>query len=159
MSIHQDKLPSSSWNCALWRVEENRACYTHLLHLSELLYAPTIIIYLPLQKTCSIWLHYISEKPNVTLSCSSSTTLNEGDNFTCACRGKGGNPPANVTWYKDGVQIGGTGNEEQTLTLRNVDGTDSGTYKCVAQSHTLAEEKLVEVKVRLNCKYCCILYM
>ena len=35
--------------------------------------------------------------------------------------GKGGNPPANVTWYdKNGVQIGGTGKEEQTLTRSNV---------------------------------------
>ena len=108
----------------------------------------------------SIWLHYISEKPTVTLSCPSPVTVNEGDDFTCVCRGEGGNPPANVTWYKDGDPIGGTGNEEQTLTLRNVDGTaDTGTYKCVAQSHTLAEEKLVEVKVRQNCKYCCILYI
>ena len=95
----------------------------------------------------------------MTLSCSSPITVNESGDFICVCRSEGGNPPANVTWYKDGVQIGGTGNEEQTLTLRNVDGTDSGTYKCVAQSHTLAEEKLVEVKVRLNCKYFCILYI
>ena len=90
----------------------------------------------------------------MTLSCFSSTTLNEGDNFICVCRGEGGNPPANVTWYKDGVQIGGTEIEEQTLTLSNVDETDSGTYKCMAQSHINAtDEKSIEVKLRLNCKY------
>ena len=91
----------------------------------------------------------------MTLSCSSPITLYEGDNFTCVCRGEGGNPPANVTWYdKDGVQIGGTGKEEQTLTRSNVRRTVSGTYKCVATSHTLTDE-LVEVKVILDCKYCC----
>jgi hypothetical protein len=90
----------------------------------------------------------------VTLSCWSPITVNEGDNFTCVCRGEGGNPPANVAWDKDGVQIGGTGKEEQTLTRSNVRRTVSGTYKCVATSHTLTDE-LVEVKVILDCKYCC----
>jgi hypothetical protein len=102
----------------------------------------------------------------VTLSCSSPIIVNEGDDVTCVCRGEGGNPPANVAWYKDGVQIGGTGIEEQTLTLSNVDGTDNGTYKCMAQSHINAiDEKSIEVKVRLDCKYylqherpCCIGY-
>ena len=88
----------------------------------------------------------------MTLSCSSPITVNEGDDVTCVCRGEGGNPPANVTWYKDGVQIGGTGKEEQTLTLSNVNGTDSGTYKCMAESHINAtDEKSIEL--RLNCKY------
>jgi hypothetical protein len=91
----------------------------------------------------------------VTFSCSSPETVNEGDDFKCACRGEGGNPPADVTWYtKDGVQIGETGKEEQTLTLNNVNGTDNGTYKCVAQSHINAtDEKSIEIIVKLNCKY------
>ena len=94
-------------------------------------------------------------QPNVTFSCSSPETVNEGDDFKCACRGEGGNPPADVTWYtKDGVQIGETGKEEQTLTLNNVNGTDNGTYKCVAQSHINAtDEKSIEIIVKLNCKY------
>ncbi|CAB4029026.1 opioid-binding cell adhesion molecule isoform X4 [Paramuricea clavata] len=92
--------------------------------------------------------HYISENPTVTLSCSSPVTVNEGDNVTCICRGKGGNPSANVTWYdKGGVQIVGTGKEEQTLTLSNVVNTASGTYKCVAKSHTLTDEKSIEIIV------------
>ena len=58
---------------------------------------------------------------HVTINCSSAVIVNEGDDFTCVYGGKGGNPPANVTWYdKDGVQIGGTGKEEQTLTRSNV---------------------------------------
>jgi hypothetical protein len=93
-----------------------------------------------------MYINFISVAPTVTINCSSSITLYEGDNFTCVCRGEGGNPPADVTWYKDGVQIGGTGKEEQTLTLSNVDGTDTGTYKCVAQSYTHAtpDEKSIE---------------
>ena len=90
----------------------------------------------------------------MTLSCSNPIIVNEGDNFTCVCRGKGGNPPADITWYKDGVQIGRTGKEEQTLTVRNVNGADTGTYKCVAQSYINAtNETSIEIIVKLNCKY------
>jgi hypothetical protein len=81
------------------------------------------------------------------LSSSSSIIVNEGDNFTCVCRGEGGNLPANVTWYKDDIQIGGTGKEEQTLTLSNVVRTASGTYKCVAKIHTLMNGKSIEIIV------------
>ena len=81
------------------------------------------------------------------MSSSSSIIVNEGDNFTCVCRDEGGNLPANVTWYKDGVQIGGTGIEEQTLALSNVDKTASGTYKCVAKIHTLIDGKSIEIIV------------
>ena len=83
----------------------------------------------------------------MTFNCSSYITLNEGDNFTCVCRGEGGNPPADVTWFKDGVQIGETGKEEQRLTLSNVSKIASGIYKCVAQSYTLTSKKSVEIIV------------
>jgi hypothetical protein len=73
--------------------------------------------------------------PTVTLNCSSSITQNEGDNVTCVCRGEGGNPPANVTWYKDGVQIGGTKQEINTLTLKNGNETDGEIYTCLARSY------------------------
>ena len=66
------------------------------------------------------------------------------------CRGEGGNPPANVTWYKDGVQFGETENEEKTLTLSNVNGTASGLYKCVARSHSLMDER--SIKIVVYCK-------
>jgi hypothetical protein len=102
--------------------------------------------------SCS-WFHYISEKPTVTV-CSGPVILNEGDNFTCECQGLDGNPPANVTWYKDGKQIGKTGTEKQILTLTKVDETDSATYKCMAESYSNAmyrDEKSIRVDVK--CKY------
>ena len=91
--------------------------------------------------------HYISEKPTVTFSCLSLNKVNEGGNFTCVCKGIGGNPPANVTWFKDDVQIVGPGKEKQTLTFSNIGRTASGKYKCVAQSHTLTDEKAIEIIV------------
>ncbi len=83
----------------------------------------------------------------MTLNCSSRIAVNEGDNFTCLCRGAAGNPPADVIWYKDGAQIGGTGREQQTLTLSNIDKTAGGSYKCTAKSHTLTDEKSIEIIV------------
>ena len=77
--------------------------------------------------------------------------MNEGDDFSCECRGERGNPLANVTWYKDDEQIVGTGRVNRTFNLVKVDNTASGTYKCVAQSHTLLEEQ--SVKLIVYCKY------
>ena len=90
-------------------------------------------------------------QPTVTI-CSRTITINEGDYVTCLCKGEGGNPPANVSWFKDDVRIGETGTEEQVLTLSNVNKTASGWYKCVAKSYNLSDETSLEVIV--NCKYC-----
>ena len=99
-------------------------------------------------------LNYFSVKPTVTLGCSSPISVNEGDDVVCECRGQGGNPPADVTWFKDNIKIGRTGKEEQVLALSNVDGKNDGTYTCAAQSHVdSTDRKSVEVKVKLNCKY------
>jgi hypothetical protein len=72
----------------------------------------------------------------------------------------GGNPPADVTWYKDGVQTGGTKKENNTLTLKNVDETASGIYTCLARSYPDPEyEDNETIVVRVNCKYYIILYI
>ena len=108
-----------------------------------------------LKRTCII-LFYISEKPTVTFSCSSPITVIEGYDVTCVCRGEGGRPPANITWYKDGVQIGETKKENNTLTLNNVNGTHNGTYKCEAQSYIgdeYVDAAYIDVVVKTKCKY------
>ena len=83
----------------------------------------------------------------MTFNCSSPITVYEGDDVTCVCRGHGGNPPADVTWYKNKRKISETGKEGKTLTLNNVVRTASGTYKCVAQSHNVTDDKLIEIIV------------
>ncbi|XP_028413744.1 titin-like [Dendronephthya gigantea] len=93
---------------------------------------------------------FVAEKPTVTLNCSSPVTLNEGDNFTCLCRGEGGNPPANVTWFKNGVKITDVGIERQTLNISNISRTDNATYKCEATSYphqNYTDEKSCQVIV------------
>ena len=81
--------------------------------------------------------------------------VNEGDYVSCACQGQGGNPPADVTWYKDNRKIGKTGKEEKTLSLTNVTNEkDDGSYKCVAQSYPneMFQDE-VKVEVIVNCRY------
>ena len=93
-------------------------------------------------------------KPNAT-ACSSPILVNEGDNVSCTCQGHGGNPPADVTWYKDNHIIGETRKEEKALTLTNVTHEkDHGSYKCVAQSYPnemFQDEVIIDMSV--NCKY------
>ena len=88
---------------------------------------------------------YFSEKPNVTINCSTPVTVNVGDDVTCLCEGKGGYPPADVTWYKNEIQIGNTKKKENVLTLSNINKTDSGTYVCVGKSHYLIDKSSIEV--------------
>ena len=83
----------------------------------------------------------------MTINCSSPGKIGEGGNLTCVCRGEGGNPPANVTWYKNGKRIDNTSYVENTLSLNDVNEKDNGTYKCVAQSYTLKDEKSIKVDV------------
>ncbi|CAB4017815.1 B-cell receptor CD22-like isoform X1, partial [Paramuricea clavata] len=94
----------------------------------------------------------VIEKPNVTINCPSPITVNESDAFTCVCRGGGGNPPAILTWYKDGEQTGNASYGENSLTRTSVTKDDIGTYKCVARRYNLTDEKTIEVKARLNFK-------
>ena len=87
------------------------------------------------------------------VNCSRTMTVNETDDVTCLCEGKGGKPPANVTWYdENGKNISATGNESQVLILRNVSKTDRGTYTCVAKSYETAENK-TQIKLYVKCEY------
>jgi hypothetical protein len=82
--------------------------------------------------------------------------VNEGDDVICLCRGEDGNPPANVTWSKDDVQIGGIRTENKTLILNNLNETNGGIYKCKAQSYDhpdYIDEKNITLVVKPKCKY------
>ena len=87
----------------------------------------------------------------MTVNCASLTAVNQNDNFTCECKGIDGNPPADVTWYKDDRTIV-TGKEQAMLLLRNVDKDDNGTYRCEAKSHERARHETT-IELIVNCKY------
>ena len=90
---------------------------------------------------------FVSEKPNVTVNCSSLITVSIGDDVACLCEGKGGYPPADVTWYKNDVQIGDMEKEQNVLTLNDFSRADSGTYLCIGKSHTFTKVNSIEVLV------------
>ena len=87
-----------------------------------------------------IILLYILVTPKIALNCSSPTTVNQADYFACECKRTDGNPPADVTWFKDNTRIV-TGKDVANLVLSNVDKDDSGTYRCVAKSHKKAKNE------------------
>ena len=90
----------------------------------------------------------------MTINCSSPITVDENRDLICLCKGENGNPPADVIWYdKNGNSIGQNETEQKILVLRNVTEADREIYTCKAQSYTLMDEKSIEVKVLLNCKY------
>ncbi|XP_046858807.1 neural cell adhesion molecule 1-like [Xenia sp. Carnegie-2017] len=95
---------------------------------------------------------YIAVKPNVIINCSTPLVVNEGDNVSCVCRGEGGNPPANVTWFdKNNNIIGDVGVVSKTLVITNVTLNDGGSYRCKAQSYNdprFRDEKSIEVTVK-----------
>ena len=97
------------------------------------------------------------ETPNIVVNCSSSTTLIEGDNFTCECTGTNGNPPADVTWYKNDKMIV-TGKENTTLSLSNVDKDENGTYRCEAKSGIEAAKNKTSIDLIVYCEYIKCLY-
>ena len=77
--------------------------------------------------------------------------MNEGDYFVCECKGTGGNPRADVTWYKDNTQIV-TGKETAILLFPNVHKDNSGAYRCEAKSHEKAKNG-ASIELIVNCKY------
>lgn len=87
----------------------------------------------------------------MTLNCSSYITVHQSDYFACECKGQGGNPPTNVTWYKGSVPIV-TGKEIGILRLPNVGKDDNGTYRCEAKSHEKANTETT-IELIVNCKY------
>ena len=88
----------------------------------------------------------------VTVECSHYLTLDVGDDIVCICTGPGGNPPARVTWFKGNKQKSGTGKKPQILRITNCKKDDSGTYKCIAESHEEAKNETT-IKLVVNCKY------
>ena len=90
----------------------------------------------------------------MTVNCSGLITVGEDDDLKCLCKGENGNPPADVIWYDSkGNAIGQKEKKQKTLDLKSLAELDEGTYTCKAQSHTLMDEKSIDVKVSHNCKY------
>ena len=82
----------------------------------------------------------------------------EGDYFACECKGTDGNPPADVTWYKDGKKSSDTGKEKAILSLSNVGKDENGTYRCEAKSGIEEAKNETIIDLIVYCKYIKYLY-
>ncbi|XP_046858254.1 hemicentin-2-like isoform X2 [Xenia sp. Carnegie-2017] len=96
---------------------------------------------------------FVAMKPNVTINnCSTHVVVNESDSVSCVCKGEGGNPPANVTWFdKDNNIIGYVGVVSKTLVIPNVAVNDDGNYTCKVQSYDgedYRDEKSIKIVVQ-----------
>ena len=90
-------------------------------------------------------------QPTAVINCPTKNIVNEGDDFNCLCNSRGGNPPPTASWYKDGKAVSGPGYLKTTLSLKNINGSDTGNYSCIVESHDLIDTKSVEIQVQ--CKY------
>ncbi|XP_046858276.1 uncharacterized protein LOC124451702 [Xenia sp. Carnegie-2017] len=102
---------------------------------------------------------FVAIKPNALINCSTPLVVSKGDNVSCVCRGEGGIPPANVTWFdKDNNIIGDVGVVSKTLVITNVTLNGGGNYTCKAQSCNdprFKDEKSIEVTVKATYNVLC----
>ena len=89
----------------------------------------------------------------MAINCSNPTTVNQSEYFACECKGTGGNPPADVTWYKDKRNVSVTGKEKAILRFTNISKDDSGTYICEAKSGIEEAKNETDFELIVNCKY------
>ena len=51
---------------------------------------------------------------------------------------------------KGGKAVSGPGYLKTTLSLKNINGSDTGNYSCIVESHDLIDTKSVEIKYNMN---------
>ena len=87
-------------------------------------------------------------QPTAVINCPNKNTVKKGDDFKCLCNSTGGNPPPTASWYKDGKVVNGPGYLKTILLLENINGSDTGNYSCIVESHDLNDTKSVEIQVQ-----------
>nr|XP_014353301.1 PREDICTED: cell adhesion molecule 2 [Latimeria chalumnae] len=88
----------------------------------------------------------VSDAPRNTKVTLSNSTVHEGGALTLTCETES-NPPAQITWYKDGIQY--SRSSERTLQFANVTRQDGGNYSCVA-TNTLGNHTSESVSVTVT---------
>ena len=87
-------------------------------------------------------------QPTAVINCPTNNTVKEGDDFNCLCNSTGGNPPPTASWYKDDNLVSGLEYLKTILSLKNINGSDTGNYSCIVESHDLNDTKSVEIQVQ-----------
>ena len=87
-------------------------------------------------------------QPTAVINCPIKNTVKEGDDFNYLCNSTGGNPPPIASWYKDGNLVSGPEYLKTILSLKNINGSDTGNYSCIVESLDLNDTKSVEIQVQ-----------
>ena len=99
----------------------------------------------------------ITAIPEITTHPKNVTTT-EGGNLSLSCNATG-NPVPKISWNKDGSPISSNSRislsqDDKQLTIRNVNRTDSGEYRCVADN-SLGNDTSNAAKLYVQCKWLC----
>ncbi|KAF8792901.1 Irregular chiasm C-roughest protein like [Argiope bruennichi] len=81
-----------------------------------------------------------------------------GDTLTLACITRGGNPQAELIWYRDNVQVDmsftTSGREVTNIRTFTVDKTDNNAvYRCEASNSVTYHPRIATVKLSVQCEY------
>lgn len=84
--------------------------------------------------------------------------LKRGQNVELVCKSRGGNPPAQLIWYKNGVQVrmayrtqGRVSENKYTFTAEAND--NKAKFRCEASNVMSPEPLKTEVELTVLCKY------
>lgn len=84
--------------------------------------------------------------------------LKRGQNVELVCKSRGGNPPAQLIWYKNGVQVrmayrtqGRVSENKYTFTAEAND--NKAKFRCEASNVMSPEPLKTEVELSVLCKY------
>ena len=98
-----------------------------------------------------------TDPPEITVQ-PRTETKTEGDNVTLSCNADG-NPVPTISWTKNGSPVDtsynsriGFSKDKKQLTIRNVNRTDSGEYRCVA-NNSVGNDTSKAAELNVKCKY------
>ena len=104
---------------------------------------------------CHLDIFVIVDQPEITVQ-PKAQTKTEGDNVTLSCNATG-NPVPTISWTRDGSPVETRKNarisfsdDKKQFTIRNVNRTDSGEYRCVA-NNSLGNDTSSAAKVNIQC--------
>ena len=104
-----------------------------------------------------IWYCIATDQPEITLHPIAQTRA-EGDNVTLSCNATG-NPEPTISWTRNGFPVNASNDssisfseDNKLLTITNVNRTDSGEYRCVA-NNSIGNDTSNVATLNIQCKY------
>ena len=98
---------------------------------------------------------FVTDQPEIAVHPQNKTRI-EGDNVTLSCN-VDGNPVPKISWTRDGSPVNRSGtisisDDKKQLTITNVNRTESGEYRCVAEN-VVGNATSNAATLNVQCKY------